>query len=198
MGKNINISNLEYNKKVRKWIFIFYTVIFIIILYLFIPYYSTRKEKSFWYNTLNENTIAQFKLYLNEYPKGKYAQVAFEKIKILHSEIINDIIRDLDSDVKNICSKASSELSKIVEFMNDEQLNRIANIVNNSNKKWETLSYKQSHCSWYDVTSKKYFAAKVFSSEEDKSRITKYVSKSKINVALNDSKRIKKTDPGWI
>lgn len=155
------------------------------------PYHALSKEARDLREPLmceeakRENTVKIYLSYLQQYPYGNCAP---EEIRL---------ISQLSSDNEDDRDRAANFLSKFGEELSKALVEEIINIMRHGRKKWSKRLYRQSHCTWYEDITVKYYAAK--SLENMKSP---YVSDEIVREARNVRNRKKTkyrvTDPGWI
>ena len=112
-------------------------------------------------------------------------------------ERIEQLIAQLRSDDEAVTREASLQLSALGEKLNEEQVLEIVEIMRTGNVEWQRYLRRESHCTWYEYTTTKYYAADALFNMR-----SIYIS-DEIAVEVGDARASGKYtgrvfDPGWI
>jgi hypothetical protein len=132
------------------------------------------------------DTIDRYISYLELYPNG---QCITDNIKL---------ILELRSDDEKIRIKAFNKLSKIDDKLSRSDVDKIIHMMRYDSKEFSKFLYRQSHCSWYEYSSIKYYAANILIKIK-----SPYINEELLNeargVTIDKGKtRRRVTDPGWV
>jgi hypothetical protein len=132
-----------------------------------------------------ENTVECYLSYLQLYPEGKCAP---EEVRL---------IAQLNSPSEKKRNKAADLLSYGGEELTKSVIDEIINIMRNGRGSWSKHLYRQSHCTWYEKTTVKYYAAKSLVNMKSP-YVTDEIVREARNKTNKEKTRYRVTDPGWI
>ncbi len=142
-------------------------------------------EPLFCEEAKKENSVECYLSYLQLYPEGKCAP---EGVRL---------IVQLSSSSEEQRDDAADLLSKLGEELTNAIVEEIIKTMRNGRKRWSKYLYRSGHCTWYEKTTVKYYAAKSLLNMK-----STYVTDEIVREARNKTKREKTryrvTDPGWI
>jgi hypothetical protein len=119
------------------------------------------------------------------------------RIKKAENRIARNLINELGNSSESIRDKAVNRLSQMGEKLSKTHISKIDKIMNHGKAKWSKKLYRESHCTWYQDKSVKYYAASVLLNAKSKYITTTMVSNArKIRIKSITKRRV--TDPGWI
>jgi hypothetical protein len=140
---------------------------------------------------LCEKTQAQ----LEEYKKIRL-QIE-NRAKSAQSGQINTLISELKSPSPDIRAKASQKLAKLGDNITRDDFNKIVDVMYHGKDESRKKLYRQSHCTWYEYTQSRYYAAETLLAMKSEHVNEQSITDAKKAKANGRSKR-KVTDPGWI
>jgi hypothetical protein len=118
------------------------------------------------------------------------------RIKSIENKKFDAVIEDLASENKKVREKASAKLNKMAPHLSKSQVNRIIGMLD-SNKTFREYLYRESHCTWYEYITQKYYAGQILSQMD--SPYVNAAIKQRARGAVSGGKTKKRvTDPGWI
>ena len=132
-----------------------------------------------------KDTVRDYLLYLEQYPDGECAPRAVRLVLQLSSP--NEEDRD---EAVDLLSKLGEELTQAI-------VEEIVKLMREGRESWSKRLYRQGHCTWYEYTTVKYYAAKTLQSTRSPYVTDKIVEEARI-VRNKDKSKRRVTDPGWI
>ena len=106
-------------------------------------------------------------------------------------------LEQLENEDEVIRENASIRLVDMGDRLDQRQVNRIVNFMRNSDKTYKKYLYRQSHCSWYEYTTQKYYAAKTLS--RINSPYIDSAVKQEATIAVTGGKKKERVmDAGWV
>lgn len=133
-----------------------------------------------------------------EFASIEKAEVQIERaIKQNENRRIAKLISQLRSSNEEVRVKASGQLSRMGEKLSKSQVNNIINIMKNGKETWSKFLYRESHCSWYEDTTVKYYAGRALENMRSQ-YVSNEIAREARNAQNNAKTRRRVTDPGWI
>ena len=132
-----------------------------------------------------ENTVENYLSYLQLYPEGKCAPKEVRLIVQLSSPSGKK-----RNEAANLLSYGGKELTKSV-------IDKIIDLMRNGKGQWSKRLYRQSHCTWYEKTTVKYYAARSLVNMKSP-YVTDEIMREARNKTNKEKTRYRVTDPGWI
>ncbi len=83
------------------------------------------------------------------------------EVKIAQINKINKLIPKLKDPSPDIRSAAAKELTQFGDIIAKEDFNRIVDIMHNGREEVRRKLYRESHCTWYEYTQARYYAAEI-------------------------------------
>lgn len=107
------------------------------------------------------------------------------------------LIAQLKHPKESVRDSAASGLSQMGNKLSQAQVNKLVGIMRHGQQRWSKFLYRESHCSWYEYTSVKYYAATALAGMNSPHVNQTVVSEARRS--QDSSKRRERvTDPGWI
>lgn len=105
--------------------------------------------------------------------------------------------------------KASNLLVKSSNKLDKSQVNEIIELMRNGRNEWKKYLYRESHCTWYEYTTLKYYAADTLIEmnspdiideilNEAIKELLKGILEEAIKARKNNKTKRRVTDPGWV
>jgi uncharacterized repeat protein (TIGR02543 family) len=110
---------------------------------------------------------------------------------------IDQLINQLGSNEETVRLHASSELSELGNILSEGQINRLLTIMRTGTQSWQTDSRRREHCTYYEHTSIKYYAANVIAKIKSQYVTLSIIDEAKKAISSSVT-WIKVDDPGWI
>ncbi len=132
-----------------------------------------------------ENTVECYLSYLQLYPEGECAPEEVRLFVQLSSP--SEKQRDNAAD---LLSKHGEELTKAI-------IEEIIKTMRRGRESWSKRLYRVSHCTWYEKTTVKYYAAKSLINMNSP-YVTDEIVREARNKTNREKTRYRVTDPGWI
>ncbi len=180
------------------------------------------REPLLWEEAKNENTIASFDNYLKKYPRGKFIFFAKQKKELLICEYLKQegtiknyllylqqypdgkcapekirLISQLSSPSEEQRDKAADLLSKLGEELTKAIVEEIIKTMRHGKESWSKRLYRSSHCTWYEKTTVKKYAAKSLVNMKSP-YVTDEIVREARNEVNKEKTKYRVTDPGWI
>ncbi|MBW8000964.1 MAG: hypothetical protein FVQ80_02960 [Planctomycetes bacterium] len=180
------------------------------------------REPLLWEEAKKENTIASFDNYLEEYRTGKFALEAKQRKELLVCEYVKQkntledyfsylklypegkcapeeirLIVQLSSPSEEKRNEAVDLLSKLGEELTQAVIEEIIKIMRHGIESWSKRLYRSGHCTWYEKTTVKKYAAKSLVNMKSQ-YVTNEIVKEARNEANKEKTKYRITDPGWI
>jgi len=133
---------------------------------------------------LAEELIEKF---LERFPKGKHA----DRANVLK------YISQLKNPDEKLRLNASRQLVKMGKDLNRPDIKSIESIMKKGTESWRRYLYKRSHCTWYEKTSVKYYAAETLLNIKSK-YVTSEIQKEAKVAKRKGKYKYKVDDPGWV
>jgi len=119
------------------------------------------------------------------------------QIKRLENSTIDDLLAQLSSTNEQRRLFVSRELANRGEKLTESQVAKLINMMKVGKGRWSKYLYRSGHCTWYEITTIRYYAA-----ESVINMKSQYVNKKIIEEAWSVKSKNKfeekVTDPGWI
>ena len=120
-----------------------------------------------------------------------------QQIKRLENSTVDGLITQLTSSNEQRRLYVSSELASKGEKLTESQVAKLINTMKVGKGRWSKYLYRSGHCTWYEITTIRYYAAESLINMKsqyvnEKIREEAWVVKSK------NKFEEKVTDPGWI
>jgi tetratricopeptide (TPR) repeat protein len=109
----------------------------------------------------------------------------------------NSLIAQLKDSEGKIRIEASKQLSAMGAKLLEPQIAMLISTMRYGEEKWSEYLYRSGHCSWYEDTTVKYFAADCLSKMESPYISPRIVEETKLALYMGKTKR-RVTDPGWV
>ncbi len=110
---------------------------------------------------------------------------------------VESLIAQLKHPKESVRESAATGLSQMGNKLSQAQVNKLIGIMRHGQQRWSKFLYRESHCSWYEYTSVKYYAATALTGMN-----SPHVSQTTVTEARRTQDRSKTqqkvTDPGWI
>jgi len=113
------------------------------------------------------------------------------------SERASRLIKQLGNSDAQVRTKAAAELSAMGKELSRSDVNRIANLMRTGRKKWSKRLYRQSHCTWYENTSIRYYAGRALLTM-DSQYVSKDLRQEAARAQSSARSRTRRNDPGWV
>ena len=110
---------------------------------------------------------------------------------------VDALIKQLRSPNEKVRVQASKSLAGMGKDLNKAQVNKIVGIMRTGNEKWRKFLRRESHCTWYEQTSVKYYAAGSVSNMKS-SYVTREIQREAAGIKKKSRRNVRVTDPGWI
>ncbi len=134
--------------------------------------------------SLAEELIKKF---LERFPEGKHADRA---------RVLGNISQLRNNDEKTRIN-ASRQLVRMGEDLNRKEIKLIDDIMRSGTESWKKHLYRRGHCTWYEKTSAKYYAADTMLNIKSR-YVTSEMKKEARAVKNKEKYEYRVTDPGWI
>jgi outer membrane protein assembly factor BamD (BamD/ComL family) len=146
-----------------------------------------------WKSAEQKGATEAYDLYLKKYPTGVYFSEAQAK------RTVSLLIEQLRDSKKETREEASNKLSKMGRELSEAHVNKMIDVMRNGSDKWREFLYKgaSGHCSWYEQTSVKYYAANALTKMESPYVTTAVVSEAKTAKTKGKGEKYRVDDPGW-
>jgi hypothetical protein len=132
-----------------------------------------------------ESSVECYLSYLQLYPEGKCAP---EEVRL---------IVQLRSPSEEQRDNAATLLSRLGEELTEAVVEEIIKTMRYGTDNWSRYLYRRSHCTWYERTTVKYYAAKSLVNMKS-SYVTDEIVREARNKANKEKTTYRVTDPGWI
>ena len=145
-----------------------------------------------------ERASAETRSLEQEYQEVERAitQVA-AKVRQVEDQRVNDLIVQLRSSQETVAQRAAEQLSGMGDKLSQEQVNEIVAVMKTGNQEWRRQLRRESHCTWYEFTTTKYYAARSLQRMKSPYISPEVIAEAKQAENKEKSQR-RVTDPGWI
>lgn len=127
----------------------------------------------------------------------------FKNLSKIYGSQVNDeriarqLIAELSNSNESKRMNAASRLSRMGKRLSKSQIKEIEGIMTSGKQSWSKFLYRQSHCSWHERTSIKYYAA-VALEQNQSPYVTSQMKNTARSVKYKSKSEYKVTDPGWV
>ncbi len=119
------------------------------------------------------------------------------KVDQLVNTGVSNLITQLSSSNEDVRIRASDKLSNRGEKLTKSQVNRVINIMRNGQQEWSKFLYRGGHCTYYENTSIKYYAANSILDMNSK-YINNEIRNQARSATYDGKRKVRVDDPGWI
>ena len=139
--------------------------------------------------------------YRTEYDRLKLYEEFFSdqhraKIKSIDNQKINVLITNLTNENEGVRELATTRLNRVAYRLNEPQVNRIIQVLN-SDRTFKKYLYRESHCTWYEYITQKYYAGRVLA-EIDSIYVGEGIKQKARNAVSGGRSKKRVMDPGWV
>ncbi len=181
-------------------------------------------ENAYYIETVESGTVNNYETFIQQYPHSEHSDDILERLKdklleelleSLAEELIDRFlerfpkgkhadrarvlkyIAQLRNSNENIRNRASRYLMKIGKDLNKSEVESIKSLMRLGKENWRKQLYRRSHCTWYERTSVKYYAADTLLNMNSK-YVTAETKKEARRAKNKGKSKYKVDDPGWV
>lgn len=148
-------------------------------------------ETILWEEAERAGTVAAYDTYLGLYPNGARRAEAEQR------KGVAELIGKLRSPGKDEREEATRTLSRMGDRLTEAEVGQVVALMENGRETWSEYLYRQSHCTWYEDTSVRYYAA-VSLLEMNSPHVSEKIRNDARLAKDRGKKRRQVTDPGWV
>jgi hypothetical protein len=111
--------------------------------------------------------------------------------------VVRNLIIQLSSEDEKDRINAARKLSSLGKKLSESQIKQIERIMIKGEQSWSEFLYRESHCSWYEKTTIKYYAATALENMESP-YVSRQLASEAEQVKAHEKERVRVVDAGWI